>query len=70
MTTESTQPTTQAERIDHMATTLLKAVDEMCPRATDPDELGAQALVAALMRRLGPYGYSRFTEWMPASRAA
>jgi len=58
-----------AQRVDGIATHILALVEAVAPATSSEADLGPEALLAALIRRTGPYGYSLLTEWIPVSRA-
>lgn len=60
----------RAQQIDGIATRILALVEEAAPAASPGADLGAEALLAALVRRLGPVDYAAFSAAvMPASKA-
>lgn len=58
-----------AQRVDGIATHILALVEAVAPATSSEADLGPEALLAALIRRTGPYGYSLLAEWIPVSRA-
>lgn len=53
-----------AQRVDDLATRLLALVEEVIPVASPDGRIGAEALLAALIRRLGPIDYASFSAAM------
>lgn len=68
--TEAVQTTQHlAQMVDDIASRILVLVEQVAP-ATSPDaRIGDEALLAALARRLGPYGYATLLASISASRS-
>ena len=59
----------RAQLVDGIATQILEFIEATVPTASPETDLGAEALLAALIRRLGPIDYASFAACMPASRS-
>lgn len=59
----------RAQLVDDMATQILAFIEASVPTASSEADLAPEALLLALIRRAGPYGYSLLTEWIPVTRA-
>ena len=57
MTRAIQTPSHRAQRIDGIATHILALVEQAAPVASPDAQLGDEALLAALARRLGPVNY-------------
>ena len=59
------------QKVVGLATDILAFVEAASPMAgpgREGDE-GTEALVAALIRRVGPFAYTGLAEWIPLSKA-
>ena len=63
------QTTAHAQRVDEIATHILAAVEAAAPIASPDGDAGTEALLAALIRRVGPFAYSTLAEWIPVNRS-
>ena len=60
------QTTAHAQRVDEIATHILAAVEAAAPIASPDGDAGTEALLAALIRRVGPFNYAmRLSEFIP-----
>ncbi len=67
--TTAPQTTAHAQRVDELATHILATVEAAAPIGSPDGDTGTEALLAALIRRVGPFGYSGLSEWIPLARA-
>ena len=61
---------TRAQQIDDMATLLLEVAENLSPAGAPDCDMGHEALLAALARRMGPVDYASFLRSMPSSSRA
>jgi hypothetical protein len=63
-------PNERALVVDSIASHLMAEAEKLAPMTGDPAlaEAGSEALISALIRRVGPFSYSsNFAELIPAS---
>jgi hypothetical protein len=60
---------TRAQQIDHMATLLLEHAENLSPGGAKDCDMGHEALMAALARRMGPADYADFLRSMASSNS-
>ena len=69
-TTTAQAAASREQQIDALATRIMDMVEAASPIGSeDGGTLGTEALLSALIRRTGPFGYSHLTESIPVKRA-